>query len=118
MASISSSDSSEKTATGMEGANGIMLTVTAKVRLQSDKTEEFLEAVRVMKPQVMRDPGATQYSLYRSTGDPDEFLFYERYESEEAFAYHLSTDHFKTLSGTIDPLMAKPGEFGHWVEVV
>lgn len=118
MASISSSDRGEKTASGMEGADGIMLTVTAKVRLQSDKTEEFLEAVRVMKPQVMREPGAIQYSLYRSTENPDEFLFYECYESEEAFAYHLSTDHFKALSGTIDPLLAGPGEFGQWVEVI
>lgn len=95
-----------------------MLIVTAKVRLQSGRSEEFLEAARVMQPQVMQDPGAIQYSLHRSTSDPDEFLFYERYENEEAFAYHLSTDHFKTLSGTIDPLMAAPGEIGRWVEVL
>ena len=92
--------------------------VTARVKLQHDRVEEFLDAVRVMKPQVMTDPGAIQYSLHRSINDPDEFLFYERYESEEAFAYHLSTDHFKTLAGTIDPLMTVPGEFGQWVEVL
>jgi len=95
-----------------------MFTVTAKVKLQSGKAEEFVEAVRVMKPQVSQDPGAIEYSLYRSTGDPDEFLFYERYDSEEAFAYHLSTEHFKTLAGAIDPLMAVPGDIGQWVAVL
>lgn len=95
-----------------------MLTVTAKVKLESGKAEEFLEAVRVMKSRVVEDPGALQYSLYRSIDDPDEFLFYERYESEEAFAYHLSTEHFKALAGTIDPLMATPVDIGRWAEVL
>lgn len=94
-----------------------MVIVTAKVKLQPGKSEEFLEAVRVMKPQVMQDPGAIQYDLHRSAESPDEFLFYERYENEEAFAYHLSTDHFKVLAGKIDPLMAVPGEIDQWVEV-
>lgn len=95
-----------------------MFIVTAKVRLQSGKAEEFLDAVRVMKPQVMNDPGAVEYTLLRSPADPDEFLFYERYESAEAFAHHLSTGHFRTLADGIDPLMAGPGEIGEWVEAL
>ena len=95
-----------------------MLIITAKVRMQDDKVEEFLDAVRVMQPQVMHDPGAMQYSLHRSADDPTEFIFYEKYESEEAFAYHLSTAHFQVLSGRIDPLMATPPEIGKWLEVL
>ena len=95
-----------------------MVIVTAKVRLQPGTSERFLEAVRVMQPQVMNDPGAIQYSLHRSADDPDTFIFYERYESEEAFAYHLSTGHFKSLAGTIDPLMVAPPELGTWAEVL
>ncbi|NLV71881.1 MAG: antibiotic biosynthesis monooxygenase [Actinobacteria bacterium] len=95
-----------------------MLTVTAKVKLQSGKAEEFIEAVREMQTKVMQDPGAVLYTLQRSTNDPDEFLFYEQYEDEEAFAYHLSTDHLKALSERIDPLMVAPGEFGNWVPVL
>lgn len=95
-----------------------MLIVTAKVYIQPGKSEEFIEAYRWMKPQVMNDPGAIVYSLNRSIENPDEFIFCEKYESEEAFAYHLSTEHFKTLAGRIEPLMAKPGDIGKWVEVV
>ncbi len=45
-------------------------------------------------------------------------FFLRAVESEEAFAYHLSTDHLKVLSEKIEPLMTVPGEFGQWVEVV
>jgi autoinducer 2-degrading protein len=92
-----------------------MIIITAKVRLKEDAVDEFIDAYRWMHPQVMKDPGAILYSLHRSTEDPNEFLFYEKYEDEDAFAYHLSTEHFKTLSGRIDPLMAAPPEIGKWV---
>jgi quinol monooxygenase YgiN len=95
-----------------------MLIVTAKVKLQSGKADEFIEAARAMQAKVVNDPGAIQYSLHRSTIDPDQFIFYERYEDEAAFAYHLSTDHLKAFGATIDPLMEAPGEFGNWVEVL
>lgn len=93
-----------------------MIIITAKVKIQSGKSEEFLEAYRWMKPQVLNDAGALLYELHRSADDPDVFLFYEHYESEEAFRYHLSTEHFKALSARIDPLMAAPPEIGTWVE--
>lgn len=94
-----------------------MVIITAKVRIQPGKSEEFLAAYQWMKPQVLNDPGAILYELHRSADDPDTFIFYEQYESKEAFDYHLSTDHFKTLAGRIDPLMAVPGEIGMWVEI-
>jgi len=95
-----------------------MLIVTAKVKLQEGKAEEFIEAVRAMQVKVLQDPGAIHYNLHRSTTDPNEFLFYERYEDEDAFDYHLSTDHLKALAAVIDPLMEVPGEFGNWTEVL
>lgn len=95
-----------------------MLIITARVRLKDGKADEFVKACQWMQPLVMEDPGAILYSLQRSASDPNEFLFYEQYESEEAFAYHLSTEHFKALSGKIDPLMAAPPEISQWVEVL
>ena len=94
-----------------------MLTITAKVKLRSGAGDEFLDAFQWMRPQVMQDPGAILYSLQRSADDPDEFFFYEQYESQEAFDYHLSTDHFKALSARVDPLMAAPPEIGKWIAV-
>jgi len=94
-----------------------MLIITAKVKIQPDKVDEFLDAYRWMRPQVLSDPGAIVYELHRSADDPTEFIFYEHYESKEAFDYHLSTGHFKALAARIDPLMVVPGEIGTWVEI-
>ena len=92
-----------------------MLIITAKVKLRSGTRGEFLEAFHWMRPQVLQDPGALLYAVHPSADDPDEFLFYEHYESQEAFDYHLSTEHFKALAARIDPLMAAPPEIGRWV---
>ena len=94
-----------------------MLIITAKVTIQKGKSEEFLDAYRWMRPQVLGDPGAILYELHRSADNPDTFVFYEQYKNKEAFDYHLSTDHFKALAARIDPLMAVPGEIGTWVEI-
>jgi quinol monooxygenase YgiN len=94
-----------------------MMIVTAKVKIQPGRSEEFLDAYRWMKPKVLSDPGAVLYELHRSAEDPDTFIFYEQYESKEAFAYHLSTEHFQALAARIDPLMTVPGEIGTWVQV-
>jgi quinol monooxygenase YgiN len=94
-----------------------MLIITAKVKIQPGKSEEFLDAYRWMKPQVLNDPGALLYDLHRSADDPDGFIFYEQYEDKAAFDYHLSTDHFKALAARIDPVMSAPGEIGMWVEI-
>lgn len=95
-----------------------MLIVTAKVKIKQGAAEEFIAAVRRMKASMANDPGVIEYTLCRSTSDPDEFLFYERYQSEEAFSYHLSTEHFKVLASEIDPLMERPGDIGHWTIVL
>ena len=76
-----------------------MVIITAKVRLQDGTREAFLDAVRLMKPKVMQDPGALQYCLHGSPDDANEYIFYEQYESEDAFAYHLSTEHFRGCPG-------------------
>ncbi len=94
-----------------------MLFITAKVRIKEGLTDEFIEAYQWMKALVAQDPGALLYDLHRSTDDPTEFLFYEQYESEQAFAYHLSTEHFRAFSARIDPLMAAPPEIGKWSKV-
>lgn len=94
-----------------------MLIVTAKVHLSEGNGEEFLDAVGVMKSKVLDDPGTLSYCLYQSADESNTYMFHETYEDEKAFAYHVSTEHFKQLSGTIDPMMTAPPEIGKWIEV-
>ena len=71
---------------------------------ERDKVEAIL---RELVREVRKEPGNLQFTAQRSTDDPDEFLLYEQYESEQAFRDHQETPHFKrlVLKGAV-PLLA------------
>jgi len=61
---------------------------------QAEKIEAIL---RELVTAVRREPGNIQFVVNRSHDDPNEFLLYEQYTSEQAFRDHQQTAHFKTL---------------------
>lgn len=44
-----------------------------------------------------KEPGVTLFLMHRSMTNPGQFLFYELFADEAAFAAHQQTAHFKTL---------------------
>jgi quinol monooxygenase YgiN len=61
---------------------------------QSEKIEAILQELAAV---VRQEPGNLQFVVNRSHDDPNEFLLYEQYASEQAFRDHQQTAHFKTL---------------------
>jgi len=61
---------------------------------QSEKIEAILHELATA---VRQEPGNIQFVVNRSHDDPNEFLLYEQYTSEQAFRDHQQTAHFKTL---------------------
>ena len=61
---------------------------------EADKVEAIL---RDLAAAVRHEPGNLQFKVYRSHDDPNDLLLYEIYASEEAFADHQQTEHFKKL---------------------
>ena len=54
------------------------------------------------------EPGNLDFTALRSTEDPDAFVLYERYESEEAFKAHQASPHFEGIAvAQIRPLLAE-----------
>jgi quinol monooxygenase YgiN len=43
------------------------------------------------------EAGVRHFIAHRSHDNPNEFLLYEQYDSEQAFIDHQQTPHFKTL---------------------
>ena len=43
------------------------------------------------------EPGVKLFLVHRGTAEPRQFLFYELFEDEAAFAAHQQTAHFKAL---------------------
>ena len=54
------------------------------------------------------EPGNLDFVALRGTEDPDSFVLYERYESEEAFKAHQASPHFEGIAvAQIRPLLAE-----------
>ncbi len=63
-----------------------------------DGESEAIESIlRELAAAVRREPGNLQFSVHRSREDPNDFLLYEIYASEDAFRDHQRTEHFKRL---------------------
>ena len=61
---------------------------------ERDKVEAIL---RELAKEVRTEPGNLQFVVNRSVDDPDDFLLYEQYASEQDFRDHQQTPHFKRL---------------------
>jgi len=54
------------------------------------------------------EPGNLDFVALRGTEDPDSFVLYERYESDEAFKAHQASPHFEGIAvAQIRPLLAE-----------
>lgn len=80
-----------------------MITVTAKLRVNEGKADEFVAAARKMVATVKeKEAGRTlSYDLYRSKSDPAVFVFVESYVDEEALAEHSRTPHMAEFGGAL-----------------
>lgn len=71
--------------------------IVARWRPRDGQTEKIEAILRELVQKVRQEPGNLQFVVQRSHDDPNEFLLYEQYKSEQAFLDHQQTPHFKTL---------------------
>jgi quinol monooxygenase YgiN len=66
-----------------------MPSVIANLKVKQDKIEEaktFL--TQLAKETLANESGTLAYTVHQRKDDPASFVFYEKYESEEAFKIH------------------------------
>jgi len=71
--------------------------MVARWRARDGDTQKIEAILRELATAVRREPGNLQFTVHRSLDDENEFLLYEIYRSQEAFAEHQKTEHFKRL---------------------
>jgi (4S)-4-hydroxy-5-phosphonooxypentane-2,3-dione isomerase len=71
--------------------------VVARWRPRDGQIDKIEAILRELAGEIRREPGNLQFIVNRSRDDPNEFLLYEQYVSEQAFLDHRQTPHFKTL---------------------
>jgi quinol monooxygenase YgiN len=71
--------------------------VVAYWRPRTGQTDKIEAILRELAPMVRQEPGNLMFVVNRLLEDPNEFLLYEQYNSEQAFLDHQQTPHFKAL---------------------
>lgn len=81
------------------------MTVVAKLKVKAGQEDALIAGMRKMIAHVKaNEPNTRTYVLYRSAKDPTQFLVYEVYADQAAFALHGGSDamrEFFTLAGTL-----------------
>lgn len=66
-----------------------MPSVVATLKIKQDQIEEATSFLKQLAADTLaKEPGTLAYTVHQRKDDPSTFVFYEKYESDAAFATH------------------------------
>lgn len=94
-----------------------MVVLTATMTTKEGSGDGLEEIIKNFAPKFLKDPGCIEYRAHRRLDDPHRFLFYERYENNEALVYHAATPHFKEMFAAMKPFLDGKAEIVMYTEI-
>jgi quinol monooxygenase YgiN len=83
-----------------------MSTVIATYRTLPEAADAVADVLVRHAAASVQEPGCRQFLAHRALDDPTRFFLYEVYESEDAFAAHRRSEHFReNIERTLAPLL-------------
>ncbi|MGC4082544.1 MAG: putative quinol monooxygenase [Vicinamibacterales bacterium] len=67
------------------------VTVIAAIKVKPGSEARARDLLHSIVPPTLEEPGCLAYDLHQSIADPTEFMFYERWTSDEALAQHAAS---------------------------
>ena len=83
-----------------------MIVVAGTVTIKPGKREEAVRVAEAMARATRTEDGCRHYRFYADLDDPHTFFVFEAWESEEALARHLQTEHMKVFRQQLPDLVA------------
>lgn len=81
------------------------VTVIAFVRAKGGKEAEIQRVTKKLQQQVhQKNPGAVIFQSYKGANEPGLILFYEIYQTRDAFESHKDSEHLQNWFNAIEPL--------------
>ncbi len=87
-----------------------MIFIVVKFTIRPDRSEDWLALVEDFTQATRQEPGNILFEWSRSIDTPDQFILIEAFESRQAGAAHVSSDHFKTAMAWIPDVISKTPE--------
>lgn len=85
-----------------------MIVTVVYVHVKDKHTDDFIEATRRNHLESVKEPGNLRFDVIRNSEEPQKFILYEAYESEEAAANHKKTPHYLAWREAVAGWMAEP----------
>ena len=93
-----------------------MVIIGGSVRIRDGAQEAALAALAELIPATRAEDGCHAYTFAWDVDDPALLRIYEEWESGDALAAHLETDHVRAFNETIEPdLVGRPDLEGYEV---
>ena len=85
-----------------------MIAVIGRVRTDAERREALVAIGQRVAAASRAEAGCRSYRLYQDTEDPDEFVFVEEWDGDEALQTHFRTPHIAEFMGAIPGAIVAP----------
>ena len=85
-----------------------MIAVIGRVRTDAERREALVAIGQRVTAASRAEAGCGSYRLYQDTEDPDEFVFVEEWDNDEALRQHFRTPHIAEFMRAIPEAIAAP----------
>ncbi|MEM7347872.1 MAG: putative quinol monooxygenase [Chloroflexota bacterium] len=86
----------------------MIVVVAGTVQINPDHRDEAIQVAIEMSKATQQEEGCVTYMFYADLENPDTFLVFEVWETDEALANHFQTDHMKVFQQKLPKLVAGP----------
>jgi autoinducer 2-degrading protein len=87
-----------------------MKALIVKIYVKEECIEQFKEITFYNSENARKEPGNLRFDVLQSSEESNLFFLYEVYKSDEAIAYHRTTEHYNKWADTTKDMMEKPRE--------
>ena len=92
------------------------LRVVARIKARAETVSEVSELLSSLVEPTRKEFGCITYELLQNTKDATDFTFVEEWESDEALASHLASDHLEAIGPKLKPLVTDLPDIGtYWL---
>jgi quinol monooxygenase YgiN len=84
-----------------------MIFIAVKFTIRPDRSDDWLALVEDFTTATRQEAGNLFFEWSRSVDDPHQFVLLEAFQSPEAGASHVNSEHFKTAMAWIPEVIAK-----------
>ena len=92
-------------------------TITGTIFGRPEKREELIALMRSFVAPTRSEAGCVEYHFHESHDEPNTFMFYENWVSQEALDLHLGMPYIRPIFERHDELLAAPPVLRHYTHL-